>query len=279
MIYILGGNSKFAKDIYIKDAIKLCRNQCDRKIDYSYETLKRILSKAKIVINTVGKVYGSKKELEESNVKVIERIVDSLKNNTKLIHISSISVYGKYHTKPIDENTPLNPDTYYAITKAKGEEIIKEKHKNSLIIRLGTLFGTQFPKFKYILKMLKLGIIFIYGNGENHIPFTYSPYAGRFISKILNKKGILNLTSPGYKQIEIVNKLKMLINPHAIEIKLSKNQLKLIGKIVHSHLFEEETIESLTSNRQFNTQKAIKWGFKHDITKAINDFVKASLKI
>ena len=39
----------------------------------------------------------------------------------------------------LDENSKLNPLSQYAITKLKAEQLLKDK--NSIIFRLGTLFG------------------------------------------------------------------------------------------------------------------------------------------
>jgi nucleoside-diphosphate-sugar epimerase len=76
---------------------------------------------------------------EHSNVKSLENI----KFDGRFIYISSCSVYGTAKTTDfiVDERTEPNPLSLYAKQKLKAEQIVAKKWKNSVILRLGTLFG------------------------------------------------------------------------------------------------------------------------------------------
>jgi len=56
----------------------------------------------------------------------------------RIIFMSTCSVYGA-QDKELDESSSLNPLSLYAETKLEAEKNLK--HKNSIIFRLGTLFG------------------------------------------------------------------------------------------------------------------------------------------
>ena len=74
--------------------------------------------------------------------------------NSRLIHISSVAVYGS--TENCNEDSPLNPETNYATAKAFAEQIILENynHKYLTILRLSNLYGSNQIKgvFAYLLR-------------------------------------------------------------------------------------------------------------------------------
>ena len=60
----------------------------------------------------------------------------------RLIYLSTVSVYG-WSDKPLQVDSPLLPDTYYGVSKKRGEEQIASVHSEveTYIIRLGNVFG------------------------------------------------------------------------------------------------------------------------------------------
>ena len=58
--------------------------------------------------------------------------------NGRIIFMSTCSVYGAQDLE-LDENSPTNPLSIYAVTKLKAESYLT--NKNAVIFRLGTLFG------------------------------------------------------------------------------------------------------------------------------------------
>ena len=57
----------------------------------------------------------------------------------RIIFLSTCSVYGAQDNVVLDETSPLNPLSVYAVTKLEAEGYLKEK--NAITFRLGTLFG------------------------------------------------------------------------------------------------------------------------------------------
>ena len=89
------------------------------------------------------KSFGKKKEMFENNLNCFYTVLDYCKKNkTKLIHLSSTSVYGK-QAELVDENCEnkfLKPQSPYAKIKLIEEKILK---KNNLKIKYNTFrFGT-----------------------------------------------------------------------------------------------------------------------------------------
>ena len=90
------------------------------------------------------------------NYKAVENLAGVCNlNNSLLIHISTDYVFNGRHFKPYEEIDPPAPDSYYGLTKLKGEEAVLELSKNAVIIRTSWLyssFGNNFVK-----TMIRLG--------------------------------------------------------------------------------------------------------------------------
>ena len=72
-------------------------------------------------------------KLNQESVKWLSENYDG-----KIVFLSTCSVYGK-GDQLLNEDAPKNPQSLYAITKLRSEEYLK--NKDSVIFRLGTLFG------------------------------------------------------------------------------------------------------------------------------------------
>ncbi len=93
--------------------------------------------------------FGIAHEVESNNYVCTELIAKScLKNNVKLISLSSTSVYGT-QAKVVDEECSLedlNPQSPYAETKLKEERLIQSLRKEGLkavCLRFGTIYGAS----------------------------------------------------------------------------------------------------------------------------------------
>ncbi len=79
-------------------------------------------------------------QTHEINVDSVKWLVDNFKG--KIVFPSTCSVYGINHDL-IDETAEPNPLSIYAKTKLEAEQSILEKRPDSLVFRLGTLFGVS----------------------------------------------------------------------------------------------------------------------------------------
>ncbi len=113
--------------------------------------LNKILLNADVVIhlaaitNAAGS-FDKVKEVEEVNFIGTQKVIDAcIKTNTKLIFLSTTSVYGT-QAEEVDEdctNDELNPQSPYAISKIKSEDMLRSVRDqlNFVILRFGTIFG------------------------------------------------------------------------------------------------------------------------------------------
>ncbi len=109
------------------------------------EEIKQALEGKDLVIHLAAIVgypacNKDQRRAKEVNINGTENIVKNLLPNQKFIFASTGSNYGEIKTGKCTEQTPLNPQSLYAETKIKGEEITK-KHDNCVIYRYATAFG------------------------------------------------------------------------------------------------------------------------------------------
>ena len=134
----------------------------------------QFLNKADVIINCVGKINNSKKDLQYLNVtflKKLTRYISQYKLEIRLIHLSSVSVYGKVQdyigqSKTIYENSNLKANSLYSKSKLNGDLLIqnsiKKTNKNFTytILRISNAFGktNNSNLYKFVLLFLKLRI-------------------------------------------------------------------------------------------------------------------------
>jgi nucleoside-diphosphate-sugar epimerase len=91
-------------------------------------------------------IISRRDQMENVNVHGSQNIVDAaLKQNCRLIHLSSAGVVGRTRENYIDENTECNPQNLYEQTKLEAEKIVKKGIAMGLkaqILRPTIVFGT-----------------------------------------------------------------------------------------------------------------------------------------
>lgn len=156
----------------------------------------------------------SKREFENVNVKGTENIarIASEIGCRNFILISSTAVYGT-HENEIDESSECRPETVYAQSKLKAEEVCRkicEENKISLtIFRLAPVLGEKgvgnMPK---LIEAIDKGKFLWVGKGENKKSLIYVDDIAEACVKILlqKQKGteIFNLASPPVLMKQIV---------------------------------------------------------------------------
>lgn len=117
--------------------------------------LNNTLSGFDLVINCVGQVSNPFNQCFELNSTGIFNLIKSLnRKTTRLIHISTVAVYGS--GKTCTEISRLNPETPYAVAKAFAERILihQNNDQNLAILRLSNLYGASQKKglIAYLLR-------------------------------------------------------------------------------------------------------------------------------
>ena len=147
----------------------------------------------------------------------------------KIIFISTCSVYGA-QDGILNENSSVNPLSHYASSKLKCEKVLKDT--NSIIFRLGTLFGVSdnYSRIRMDLVVNTLcakaffeGKLSVFG-GDQFRPILHVKDVGRAIEIAINsnRKGIYNLSYKNMKIIDIANAIKK----HFTKSKIIKTKIK-----------------------------------------------------
>tara|TARA_B110000003_G_scaffold263270_1_gene286741 strand:- start:5220 stop:6167 length:948 start_codon:yes stop_codon:yes gene_type:complete len=131
------------------------------------------LSKANVIVNCVGKTNNDLKNLEIINVTFVKKLlthIQACKFKVRLIHLSSVAVYGGAKNyfgklKVISENSPTKVKDLYSRSKLKGDFLIKKKNNKNknfsfTILRVSNVFGGTIKTnlFKFVSILLKFGI-------------------------------------------------------------------------------------------------------------------------
>ena len=214
------------------------------------------------------KSFGKEKEMYKNNIDCLRNVISFCKkNNSKLIHLSSTSVYGK-QTDIVDENCEekyLKPQSPYADIKLIEEKmLIKNSNKlNYNTFRFGTIAGvSKGIRFhtavnKFCLNASINENIYVYKTALNQ----YRPYLSlhdafkvfKFcIEKDFFENEIFNALSGNYTVSQILKKIR----------KYKKNiKVKLVKSAIMNQLSYHVSSKKLERNGLYlkgNIEKDIK---------------------
>lgn len=156
-----------------------------------------------------------------TNVESVKILKDIF--NGVIIFPSSCSVYGK-NSSVLDEDSPVNPLSFYGENKVEAEEILKDRDKTR-IYRLGTVHGIV-ERFRndlvvhtLTLKALIHGKMQVYGDQQWRPLVHVKDVARTFCQNLdIEKFEIFNLSSKNYRIIEIAEHIQKRLPTALLEI-------------------------------------------------------------
>jgi len=266
MLYIVGATGKLGSGLlsFLKEAVAVKRSL--RELDS--------LSAGDVVVNAAGRVGGSCEELEEANVELPQRLLETAEDRGAfLVHISSIAVYGdRDFGDSFDpySDEELKAKDCYGVSKLKGERRVKGR---AAVLRLGPVFGGTFPSYAKMLRLLKKGWVPLIGRGHNHIPLTYIGDVAQAVKALAEKKkAVLEvLAGPGAKQREIYEEASRLlgVSPRYIPIP------RWLAGAVAKPLGFREHVKVLSRHRPFPPPRLIKpTPFREGLKRTVEEFKK-----
>ena len=112
---------------------------------------------------------------------------------SKLIYVSSVSVYGA-SDEEVDVDSPINPKTFYGISKMRGEEHVQRLFNKiqTYILRCGNVYGySKSMRFDAVINKFMFdanfkGRIQIRGNGNQHRSFIHIDKVSSALSNLLD---------------------------------------------------------------------------------------------
>jgi nucleoside-diphosphate-sugar epimerase len=171
-VLILGGSGFLGRTMFshlrlLEDIELVCGDVLDPEMDrVKFRHIDMLDSKSSalirnqfdVIINCTGQVTTPINTCYKLNSLGIDNIISSVKDtDTKVIHVSSVSIYGSCHIA--DEHTAFNPETPYSTCKAYSEYLLSSKlNPDQLaIVRLSNLYGYGQNKgiLSYLIKSYK----------------------------------------------------------------------------------------------------------------------------
>lgn len=114
---------------------------------------------------------ASREALDESNVRATEQVVDACEaaGATRLVHLSTVAVYGRPRAHPCPESEPPRPRHAYEETKARGEAAVRRAmaRLRVTILRPTLVYG---PESRYGVGMFAAGLCLALASGRSSLP-------------------------------------------------------------------------------------------------------------
>jgi UDP-glucose 4-epimerase len=160
--------------------------------------------------------------VEESNVR-------------RFIYTSSTGIYGSADTE-VDEESPVAPQTFYAISKLRGEEHVRRLMGkiDTYVLRCGNVYGySKSMRFdsvinKFVFEANFNKMVTVQGDGKQSRTFIHVDQLSRALNTLLTANvtgGTYNLVDKTIRVFDIVDELKQLIP--ALEFIFINQHLKL----------------------------------------------------
>ena len=202
----------------------------------------------------------------------------------KFVHASTGSVYGEPEIFPSDESHPLNPVSYYGVSKLAGERYVAAFNRlygmNTTILRYFHVYGTRQESNEFggvvsifLRKILENKSIEIFGDGQQARSFTYV--------KDLVKANLLAAVTPGAsgEVFNVASGISISINELATGLKkLTKSDVSiiygkpLVGDITNFDISNEKIKDIL--NIKFDQDF---WRRMNEILEDFNIYLKSSI--
>lgn len=204
----------------------------------------------------------------------------------KFVHASTGSVYGEPEIFPSDESHPLNPVSYYGVSKLAGERYVAAFNRlygmNTTILRYFHVYGTRQESNEFggvvsifLRKILENKSIEIFGDGQQVRSFTYV--------KDLVKANLLAAVTPeaSGEVFNAASGISISINELATGLKkLTKSDVSiiygkpLVGDITNFDISNEKIKDIL--NIKFDQDF---WGRMNEILEDFNIYLKSSIRV
>lgn len=269
------------------EVVKVGRSEkSDIKIDLSLTKLSKI--EVDYVIHVAGKAHvipkteEDKKEFFKVNYIGTNNLLHGLDvaKLQSIIFISTVAVYGKEIGELIDEKSPLNGNTPYALSKIQAEQSIIDfgiTHDiKTVVLRLPLVTGKNpLGNLRAIIKAIKKGYYFRIGKGEAKKSIIAAYDVANLIPELFNLNGVYNLTDINHPMISEIDSIIAKKFNKRIKI-IPKGLIRIIAKIgdIFSFFpFNSSKFDKLTKNLTFSNKKLFN-EIKYRPSRGLSDIAK-----
>ena len=207
-----------------------------------------------------GTAVLSENELEAGNVSFTQTILNYFPK-AKIIYISTVAVYGN-SAQLITETTSENPQSDYAVSKLKAEQLLL-KNTNSTIIRFSSLYGNGMKENTIIPIYCQQAIqdkrIVVWGDGSRMQNYIHINDAVKLINKIVENDIKVNFPILGVSKKEYSN----------------AQLAEIIGTYTDSEIiFDGIDVSKSVQYDNTISQKAVNWQPEMDLETGIKQFLE-----
>jgi nucleoside-diphosphate-sugar epimerase len=138
------------------------------------EVLGRALAGADVVFHLAAahlSVVARRNEYRRVNVDGVRTLVEvaAARGVRRLVHCSSVGVYGRLRDTPADEDTECRPEIPYEATKLEGEHVVREAAAahglRVTVLRPAWVYGPGCPRTEKLLRAVSRGRFVVAGSG------------------------------------------------------------------------------------------------------------------
>ncbi|HKP15862.1 MAG TPA: NAD-dependent epimerase/dehydratase family protein [Gemmatimonadaceae bacterium] len=127
------------------------------------------------VIHLAAAKSGSSALLHDVNVRGTANVMEAAREADvqRVVFGSTLGVHGFVAGTPIDERTPVRPNTLYRLTKWRGEEVVRAAHERTsapvVIARISSVIGRGAYGWLQLAQGIAAGRMRLVGDGTNSI--------------------------------------------------------------------------------------------------------------
>lgn len=135
------------------------------------DSLYSLLKNADVLYHCAAELHDADK-MHATNVQGTENLltaVNQVSQQLRWVQLSSTGVYGSKPAQDVDEDTPLNPNNAYEVSKAKADALVCQAMAQGLqgvILRPSNVYGVDMPNQSLfqLINMIKRGLFFFIGD-------------------------------------------------------------------------------------------------------------------
>jgi nucleoside-diphosphate-sugar epimerase len=139
------------------------------------ESLAVAMSGCSHVIHLAAAKSGARSRLHAVNVRGTANVIDAASRGgvQRVVYGSTLGVHGFVTTPPLDERSPIRPNTPYRLSKWRGEEVARAAHERAgapvVIARISSVVGCGARGWLPLAQGIAAGRMRLVGDGTNAI--------------------------------------------------------------------------------------------------------------